>query len=124
MGKRSPTLSQQQRFGQVRAARAGALHTRGLRFCGTCAAVNYGCSGDHRSGPVSSGTRGMRQLKEPLPHRTTNKSLVGWEMSPHGGTVKDPLTAGGQGDAMATEGAAVGPSAGQQGYCDLGRTPV
>ncbi|KAF6731069.1 hypothetical protein FQA47_005144 [Oryzias melastigma] len=86
--------------------------------------LNYGCGGDRGSGPVLSGTRGMRQLKEPSRRRTTNKSLVGWELSPHGGTAKEPLTAGGQERCHGNRGAAVGPSAGQQGYCDTGRTPV
>lgn len=55
-------------------------------------------------GPMSSSTRGMRQLKE---HH--KQSLVGWALRPHGGTVKDLLTAEGQEDAMETEGEAVWP---------------
>lgn len=55
-------------------------------------------------GPMSSSTRGMRQLKE---HH--KQSLVGWALRPHGGTVKDLLTAEGQEDAMEMEGEAVWP---------------
>lgn len=64
--------------------------------------LSYGSSGDCGPGPVLSSTRGMGQLKEPSPCRTTDKSLVGWALRPHGGTVKDLLTAeegsGGGGD--------------------------
>lgn len=55
--------------------------------------LSYGSSGDCGPGPVLSSTRGMGQLKEPSPCRTTDKSLVGWALRPHGGTVKDLLTA-------------------------------
>ena len=40
------------------------------------AVVSYGSSGDCGPGPVLSSTRGMRQLKESLPCRTTNRPLL------------------------------------------------
>lgn len=39
--------------------------------------LSYGSRGDCGPGPVLSSTRGMGQLKEPSPCRTTDKSLVG-----------------------------------------------
>lgn len=70
---------------------------------------SYESSGDCRPGPESSCTRGMRQLKEALalPHR--KQILFGEALRPHGGTVKDLLTAGGQEDTAETEGAATWP---------------
>lgn len=78
--------------------------------------VSYGFNGDCRPGPVLSSTRGMRQLKGPPPHRHHKKSLVGWALRPHGGMVKDLLTAGRQEDAMETEEAAAGPRVRREGW--------
>ncbi len=40
------------------------------------AVVSYWSSGDCGPGPVLSSTRGMGQLKEPSPCRTTNRALL------------------------------------------------
>lgn len=40
------------------------------------AAVSYGSSGDRGPGLVLSSTRGMGQLKEPSPRRTTSRALL------------------------------------------------
>lgn len=40
------------------------------------AVVSYGSSGDCGPGPLLFSTRGMGQLKEPLPRRTTNRALL------------------------------------------------
>lgn len=67
--------------------------------------LSYGSKRDSGRGTLLCSTEPLGQLKEATPHCNTNRALLA---GPHGGTVKDLLTAGGHEDAMETEGAAKG----------------
>lgn len=62
------------RFMAVSVEHHEAGWTDSIWFCS--AAVSYGSSRDCRPGPLLFSTRGMGQLKEPLPRRDTNRALL------------------------------------------------